>query len=312
MKYPKEADIEFLNKDNSYQLLDVNYPLAFIYFTKGYQYGVSVGIAENLQKLSAEEWFSQYYNGGKAEAEKNNEPFIVCQKKESVKFNDYDAYRVGVFGGDSTNYHYLISKGIYIYDIAYREEVIENVPDWPEKKTNIDKILSTFQFLENNSAKIILASKDIYFSDKIKGQISLETYYGDAQLSFKAADAIISELFLGSMTFTESRYQLMVKKLNPKNNQDFIVLQVVVTSNSDAASFYGYDFSKNKLIKYIFQQENNATTGVIYFQNIDFLSSKDFVTRFYDNGIGKIRVATWRFDDQNNIFKQINFNLETL
>ena len=121
------------------------------------------------------------------------------------------------------------------------------------------------------------------------------------------------------MTFIEDSHHdgtLWIKKLNPKNDQDFIILLQYLSCNSERARFYGYDFTRQDLIQYKFRRKNGEINNEIYVgprdDFLEVLHSKDFISEVYDNSIGKYKSIKWRFNSKENIFEEIESWLKDL
>ncbi len=169
---------------------------------------------------------------------------------------------------------------------------------------------------------------DVHFSDEVQGTVYLTSadadpeiiknsycggsagsreYRGDFTLSFRD-----SNLGLGALVFDEnSRHDgaLLIKKLNPDNEQDFIIILQYGTCNFEMAKFYGYDLASSKLMRYEFRRKDGFMQDEIYVgpreEDFEVLSSREFVTEVYDNSIGKYRVSRWRFNDGENVFEEV-------
>ncbi len=199
---------------------------------------------------------------------------------------------------------------------------------------NIDEILQKEPSMLTGS-KIHLSTANVYFSEDVQGIFSLDLsnaeikiikypyggapvvgakqYAGEAILSFGE-----SKLNLGKRTFVENTSHdgvLLVKKLNPNNDQDFIIIPQYGTSSWEMVRFYGYDFMNQSLMQYNFKYKNGKIWNEICVSPIkdnllEILFSKDFISRGYDNSIGKFRVCKWRFNNEENIFKEVESWLE--
>lgn len=233
---------------------------------------------------------------------------------------------------------------VNVYILKDKDVYIITLEDKDRFYSTFTQILSTFKFIEK-TPKITLSYIDVSFSSSVKGTISLtspdakieETKYisclasipgkkeydGNFTLNFKE-----SSLDLGRMFFAEGTGHdgtLFTKKLNPDNpEQDFIILFQYGSCNFEIAKFYRYDFVNQKLMQYKFRKKNGSIQNEIYgglldippsedlISRLDVLPSRDFISKFYDNGIGKVRATKWRFNNKNNIFEEVYSWLEEL
>ncbi|MFH1233888.1 MAG: hypothetical protein V1649_04555 [Patescibacteria group bacterium] len=229
-----------------------------------------------------------------------------------------------------------------LFDISINEKFAAPIPQ--DELEVYNQMLFTFKFLNEsdvNNSKINLSSTPVNFSQEIKGTLSLnlinavvgvvgegdiyagapvagaKTYTGDAVLSFEGSNSQKSELALGKIVFVENTFHdgnILIKKLNPVNDQDFIVIPQYGTSNFEMVKFYGYDLVQKKLIQYNFKWGVGSITNEIYFfpREADFkiLPSKEFVVKVYDNSIGKYRVYQWKFNGRENIFELLDSKIE--
>jgi len=69
-------------------------------------------------------------------------------------------------------------------------------------------------------------------------------------------------------------------------------------------------------MQYKFRRKNGQIWNEIYVSPTDdfleILPSKDFISKAYDNSIVKYRVTKWRFNDEENIFEEVDSWLEEL
>ena len=190
------------------------------------------------------------------------------------------------------------------------------------KKTETNDKIENSELVENDDSENYLSSADVYFSKENQGKVALyspdmktdenksiwcggpvvgaKKYQGNFYLSFKD-----SELNIGEMNFirdSRNNGELWIKKLNPKNNQDFIVIFQYGSCNHNEAKFYGYDSAQKKLVQYKFKNKSGEIWDEIYVAPSDdflkILSSKNFSSTLNDGLI-------WRFDSKDNIFEEI-------
>jgi hypothetical protein len=221
----------------------------------------------------------------------------------------------------------LIATGLTVWkyykeisDLNNQEFEIVNFSINKKTKTN-DKIENS-ELVENNNSENYLSSVDVYFSEEKQGKITLyspdmkidenksiwcggpvigsKKYQGNFYLSFEN-----SKLNIGKMNFIEDSRndgKLWIKKLNPKNNQDFIVILQYGSCNYNEAKFYGYDFVQKKLVQYKFKKKSGEIWDEIYVGPTDnflkILSSKNFSSTLNDG-------LLWKFNDEENIFEEI-------
>ncbi len=190
-----------------------------------------------------------------------------------------------------------------------------------KKSETADKTADS-ELIENDDSENYLSSADVYFSEEEQGKITLyspdmkidenksiwcggpvvrsKKYQGNFYLSFED-----SKLDIGEMNFIEDSRndgKLWIKKLNPKNNQDSIVILQYGSCNHNEAKFYGYDFEQEKLVQYKFKKKSGEIWDEIYVAPADnflkILSSKNFSSTLNDG-------LMWRFNDKENIFEEI-------
>lgn len=190
------------------------------------------------------------------------------------------------------------------------------------KKSEANDNIENSEIIENDDSENYLSSADVYFSEEEQGKVLLyspdmkigenksiwcggpvigsKKYQGNFYLSFKN-----SELNIGEMNFIEDSRndgELWIKKLNPKNNQDFIIVLQYGSCNHNEAKFYGYDFVQKKLVQYKFKKKDGKIWNEIYVAPADdflnILSSKNFSSTLNDG-------LMWKFNDKENIFKEI-------
>ena len=186
------------------------------------------------------------------------------------------------------------------------------------KNKTVDKTADS-ELIENEDSENYLSSANVYFSKENQGKVLLyspdmkigenksiwcggpvigsKKYQGNFYLSFED-----SELNIGKMNFIEDSCndgKLWIKKLNPKNNQDFIVILQYGSCNHNEAKFYGYDFVQKKLVQYKFKKKSGEIWNEIYVAPADnflkILSSKNFSSTLNDG-------LMWKFNDEENIF----------
>lgn len=110
-------------------------------------YGVTFNVIGMGNGLSAEKWYSKYYQTKKQEAAKSGTPFQLAASGKNIQLNGYNAYKTSDFNFDSSVINYYITHNESILKISYVKEMVENIPAWPEYEKIIAKILSTFTFV---------------------------------------------------------------------------------------------------------------------------------------------------------------------
>lgn len=170
---------------------------------------------------------------------------------------------------------------------------------------------------EGRTGEITISNANVYFSETAKGEVSLyspnvevritkfsycgapvkgaKEYSGDFYFSFGE-----SKLSLGKMYFAENTYHdgnFIIKQLDTVNlRRDFIVILQYGTCSWEFARFYRYDFKNQALEQYHFKWHNENKTPEIALsltkgELLEILPNKDFISRSYDNSIGKFRMS---------------------
>ena len=191
-----------------------------------------------------------------------------------------------------------------------------------DKKSETTDKTAESELAEINNSENYLSSTDVYFSEEKQGKIALyspdmridenksiwcggpvvgsKKYQGNFYLSFEDL-----KLDIGAMNFIEDSRndgKLWIKKLNPKNNQDFIIILQYGSCNHNEAKFYGYDSVQEKLVQYKFRKKSGEIWNEIYVAPSDdflkILSSKNFSSTLNDG-------LMWKFNDDENIFEEV-------
>lgn len=239
-------------------------------------------------------------------------------------------------GGGGVSYpdNYFYNQNGKILIIGFDGPYINDKTPSDETKQLEPKILSTLRFLEGQ--KINLSYADVGFSKDIQGKIYLSSqdviiqetknifcgapvagkkqYEGNFNLEFKESSFNLGEMFFAEGTAHDGT--IIVRKLNPENpNQDFVILFQYGSCNHEIVQIYGYDFLNKKLAQLKFKRRDGGMQNEIYVGadgDFEVLASKEIIEKFYDNSIGKNRVTKWKFDNKENIFKEIDSRLEEL
>ncbi|MEK7542246.1 MAG: hypothetical protein AAB524_00920, partial [Patescibacteria group bacterium] len=124
-------------------------------------------------------------------------------------------------------------------------------------------------------------------------------YRGNFLLSFEGYT-----LPLGDLEFVEGTPhsgELVIKKFDPINTQDFIVLTQYGSCNGNSKSVIGYSFSDEELNAFPFiGKDGNPYESL--FGSVEYVSG-EVVNRFYDNSDGKVHLVFYKWDQSTEIFR---------
>jgi hypothetical protein len=149
IKYPKEATVSTYEKaigTNGIVYIGSRNKSIDHGVTYDVEYGITFQDLGSANNMSAENWYSQYYQSEKQYAAKADMPMFLSASGKNVKLNGYDAYETSDFNSDSSLINFYIAHNGIIYRISYRGEIVQNVPKWPEFEKIINQMLSTFKF----------------------------------------------------------------------------------------------------------------------------------------------------------------------
>ena len=180
------------------------------------------------------------------------------------------------------------------------------------------------QAINNQQAgETVLDRKSVWFSETLQGEVVLSStdaaidftrpeelsclyqepgkkrYRGNFILSFQE-----HALPLGDLEFVEGSQfsgELVVKKFDPINTQDFIVLTQYGSCNGNLKSVVGYSFKDSKLKVFPFIGKDGSSPEWL-FGSIDYVNG-EVINRFYDNGDGKIHIVFYSRDQITETFR---------
>lgn len=196
-----------------------------------------------------------------------------------------------------------------------------------------NQILSTFRFIDSpDIERVELDRKQIWFSDVLQGEVFLSSidavidsthpeelsclypqpekkrYRGNFLLSFQN-----HILPLGDLEFVEdTQYNgdLLIKRFDPINTQDFIVLTQYGSCNGNSKSIIGYSFKDSKLKIFPFVREEIGSSEWL-FGSVAYVSG-EIVNRFYDNSDGKSHNVFYTWDQPSETFRFIREETQNL
>ena len=146
VKYPKEANIVLSPKGGG---------IVYVGSTNSgpneFNYGIYFFTLGSANNMSAENWYSQYYQNKKQEATKLDIPFSLSSSGQNMSLNGYAAYKTVDFGVDHSVVNFYITHGGNVYNLVYSDEKA-NDPKWNEHEKIINQILSTFKFITPQSS----------------------------------------------------------------------------------------------------------------------------------------------------------------
>jgi hypothetical protein len=165
-------------------------------------------------------------------------------------------------------------------------------------------------FSYDHEGELMLRSNDVQesaiTSDVIlgcaypKSSIGKREYKGNFRLYFGN-----DELDLGKLAFVEGSQfdgSLVVEKLDPESDQDFVLLGQYGSCDAATWFIYGYDSKEGKLIRYRFNNDGRISNYVISMQVPSVQTTRELVTKDYSNLTAETYTTKWKFEPATLMF----------